>query len=430
MNDADQLYLSIGEARALALAGQGLLRPFSTPDEWIVLAMIERLGVLQIDTINVVERSQYLVLWSRLGAYDPTLLDTLLYPKRAVFECMAPVALIAPMSRYGLYRAAMLRHAEPERMWSGQRIWLEENPTALRETLEIVRERGPLASSDFERPAGATRTGPWDWHGPKPSRRALETLWHMGELMVHSRRGGQKVYDLRERVLAEAFDTIPSDNDLPSEEARLRYFARHALDALGVAVPSWLWGYHAVYPSSAPRLSRRVTALRMLEAVVDEGAAVRVVIEGIDEPAFLARSLLPELARLRAGDDARRTTLLSPFDSLIWDRARTRTLFGYDVCFEAYVPAARRRYGYYCLALLHHGKLVGRIDPKMDRASRRLLVRALYLESDTVVDDALLDGLAAALRDLARFLGAESVVVGSDGNEWLGPALAERLRVA
>jgi uncharacterized protein YcaQ len=412
------------EARALALAGQGLLDPPSgTPAAATVLETINRIGVLQVDTITVVERSQYLVLWSRLGAYDPGLLDGLIYPQRALFECMAPVALIAPMARYRYYRPAMLRAAEE--MWAGNRTWLQANPEAVRDTLEAVRARGPLASADFERPAGTERTGPWDWHGPKPSRRALEILWWMGELMVHSRRAGQKVYDLRERVLAEAFaGNVPDDDDLPSEEERVRFFAAQSVEALGVILPSWLWGYHAVAPR---RANRRMEAQRMLETLRGEGQVVAAHVDGLVEPAYVATSLLPVLERLRAGSAPPRTTLLSPFDSLIWDRARTRSLFHFDVCFEAYVPPAKRKYGYYCLPILHQGRLVGRIDPKMDRAAKQLLVRAVYLEPEVTPDAALIDGLSQALRDLARFLGGTSIQIGGAGHPALASALAERV---
>ncbi len=416
------------EARALALAGQGLLDPpDGAADAAAVLETIDRIGVLQIDTITVVERSQYLVLWSRLGAYDPAVLDSLLHPQRALFECMAPVALLAPMARYRYYRPAMLRAAAE--MWTGNRAWLQANPEAVRDTLEAVRERGPLASADFERPAGTERTGPWDWHGPKPSRRALEILWWMGELMVHSRRAGQKVYDLRERVLAEAFaGNAPGDDELPDDEARLRFFAAQSAEALGVILPSWLWGYHAVAPRGGRGANRRTAAQRMLEALREEGRVEAAHLDGLAEPAYVATSLLPVLERLRAGYRPPRTTLLSPFDSLIWDRARTRALFQFDVCFEAYVPPARRKYGYYCLSILHQGRLVGRIDPKMDRAAKRLLVRAVYLEPEVTPDAALIEGLSDALRDLARFLGATTIQVGDVGHAALASALAERLK--
>ncbi len=428
MRSDSAIELTIDEARALAVAAQSLdALPDASPDETSILDALERVGVLQVDTINVVERSQYLVLWSRLAAYDPALLDALLYPRRLIFECMAPVALIAPMKNYRFYRPAMLSSAHESRLRSSE--WLAEHPDAIPDTLGAIRERGPLASADFARPEGATRSGPWDWHGPKPSRRALEILYNSGDLMVHSRRGGQKLYDVRDRVLAEAFGAeVPGDDGLPDAAERQAFFTGHAAEALGIIVPAWLWRYHAQRPQRSARANHRDAALEALERMASTGQCVRAVIDGLDEPAFVVSSLLGKLDRWRRGPAPARTTLLSPFDSLIWDRARTRALFGFDVCFEAYVSPPRRKYGYYCLSILHRNNLVGRVDPKMDRAKRRLQVRAAYLEPGVALDDALVDGLAIALADLSRFLGGTGVDVASCGCVDLVAALSERLR--
>ena len=167
-------------------------------------------------------------------------------------------------------------------------------------------------------------------------------------------------------------------------------------------------------------------AAALLDELVHERTLVPAAVDGLREPAFVACERLPDLERLRAGDRPTRTTLLSPFDSLIWDRARTRALFGYEVCFEAYVVPARRRYGYYCLAILHRGRLVGRLDPKMDRSERRLIVRALYLEPGVAATDDLLDGLAGALCDLARFLGAAEVTIDRSAPQPLAAALSHK----
>ena len=178
-----------------------------------------------------------------------------------------------------------------------------------------------------------------------------------------------------------------------------------------------------VWPRSVTK-GGRARAQQLLEAQVASGNAVRVEIEGIGEPAYLSHERLADLERLRAGMRPERTVFLSPFDSLIWDRARARTLFGYEVTFEAYVVPEKRRYGYYSLAILHQGRLVGRLDPKMDRETGTLIARAVFLEPGVRVDAALVDGIAGALRDLGRFLGAHTITV-----ERSEPAqLAERLQ--
>jgi uncharacterized protein YcaQ len=423
MGSEPSLALTLEEARGLALAAQRLdgldgaqpLGPATTAED--VEALIDALGAVQIDTISVVARSQYLVLWSRLGAYERTLLDSLLYPRRSIFEYWSHAASILPMGDYQWYREDM-RLAHERHMWDENRAWMASNSNILQETLAMIRERGPMASADFERPNDGRRAEAWDWYGLKESRRALDVLWTMGDLMVHSRRAGQKVYDLRERVLAEAFGgAAPDDSALPSAEERLEHFVRRTVRALGIVTPSWLWDYFRLreydmlaHPEAQGR-NPKARAVALLEAMARAGLVVPATVEGLGEPAWVAAESLPALERLRGGAAPERTALLSPFDSLIWDRARARALFGYEVCFEAYVVPEKRRYGYYCLAILHRGRIVGRLDPKMDRKERRLTVGALYLEPGVPPTPDLLDGVASALRDLAAFLGATSIAV-------------------
>lgn len=397
-----------------------------------VHAEIERLGAVQIDTISVVARSQYLVLWSRLGPYDPTLLDALHSPHRRVFEYWSHAASIVPMSDYPYYRATMLQAAEAH-LWADLRTWMRENSAVLKETRARIRKHGPLASADFERDPSATRATPWDWYGPKESRKALDVLWTMGELMISNRRGGQKVYDLRERVLKEAFGRLPRDTRLPTPIEQLQHFTGRTVRALGVVTPAWLWDYFRLHDyvvnaaSNGHTLTKRAAAETTLAELGAKKKVLPVEIEGLTGPAYLDSARLPDLERLRAGARPERTTLLSPFDSLIWHRPRTQALFGYEVCFEAYIVPEKRRYGYYCLAILHQGRLVGRLDPKFERAERRLLVRAVYLEPDVRMDEALLAGLAGALRELAAFLGAETIAVERSAPVELAAVLRERL---
>lgn len=433
------LRLTRAEARGVMLAAQGLLGgPLVVPSLDEIRGLIDRLGVVQIDTISVIERSQYLVLWSRLGAYDAALLDALLYPQRGVFEYWSHAASIVPMADYPYYRADMA-HADELHMWDGIRKWMEQNPETVSRTIETIRMRGPLASADFERAPTDERTGPWDWYGPKESRKALDVLWTMGALMVHSRRGGQKIYDLRERVLVEAFGDIalPSDDRLPTVEERLAYFSRRTVNALGVVTPSWLWDYFRLRRylrlqnangKSGKNGGARAAAQTMLEMLVEEGIVIPVQVEDMDEPAYLAVERIGDLERWRAGATLpTRTTLLSPFDNLIWDRDRTRAFFDYEVCFEAYVVPEKRRYGYYCLAILHQGQIVGRVDAKAERSDGVLVARAVYLEPGVVPDDALLSGLAGALCDLARFLRLDKVQVERSDPRSLAAALRKRI---
>ncbi|MGH2486317.1 MAG: winged helix-turn-helix domain-containing protein, partial [Ktedonobacterales bacterium] len=343
-----------------------------------------------------------LVLWSRLGAYDPAIFDAMLAQHRDVFEYWSHAASIVPISDYRYYRADMLGAWDANR-WSDLRKWKADYPHTVQQTLDAIHARGPLASADFARDPAAVRPKAWDWYGPKDSRRALEVLWTLGELMISSRRGGQKVYDLRERVLAEAFGgAVPADDGaLPTPAEALHHFVDRTIRALGVITPSWLWDYFRLrdyYQHAFPdgeRGTKRGAAIALLDERVRAGTLVPATVAGLNEPAYVATERLADLEWLHAGNSPGRTTLLTPFDSLIWDRARARALFDYEVCFEAYVVPEKRRYGYYCLAILHQGRIVGRLDLKNFRQERRLEARAAYLEPGVTVDDALVVGVRA-----------------------------------
>ena len=415
------IQLSIGEACGVMLAAQGLFDPPpNQPGLEDVQAIIDRLGVVQIDTIQVVERSQYLVLWSRLGAFDSALLDTLLSSRRTIFEYWSHAASIVPMQDYPYYRLDMVR-AYQHHLWSDVLDWMQRNPEVVEQTLDRIRSVGPMASADFESPQERRPTAPWEWYGPKQSRRALHTLWTTGDLMISSRRGGQKVYDLRERILAEAAanfgGAVPGDDALPNLEEQALHFVERTVRALGIVTPSWLWDYFRMRPelqsasNGGRRQPARLAAKRALDGLTERGLVLGAQVADWDEPAYLDAGRMPDLLRQRAGEAPARTTLLSPFDNLIWHRERTRALFDYDVCFEAYVVPAKRRYGYYCLAILHCGRIVGRIDVKALRTQRRLLANAVYLEPGVDPDERLVRGIVTALADLARFLKLETVGV-------------------
>ena len=267
-------------------------------------------------------------------------------------------------------------------LWDDYLRWREEHPDVVQKTLEAIRERGPLGSADFERPANAKKTKPWDWYGPKETRVALDALWMTGELMVHSRRAGQKVYDLRERVLAETYgEAIPLRRRLCHRRGepapfrpphRLGAGDRHARPGCGTT--SACAATNCSPPTTAtdaPRRHAPPRSMRWRRWRVRATSSPSTV-DGLPERAYLGVERLDDLERIRSGAAHERTTLLSPFDSLIWDRLRARQLFGHEVVFEAYIVPEKRRYGYYSLAILHRGQIVGRLDPKMDRATQAI----------------------------------------------------------
>jgi uncharacterized protein YcaQ len=380
---------SVEAARTMLLVAQGLGSAPKRATKDDVRRIIRRMGVLQIDSISVVARSPYLVLWSRLGSYEPHWLDELL-AEGALFEYWSHAACFIPIEDYGLYRRLMIDGEQKTRNW--MRAHQEE----IQHVMERVNENGPVRSAEFARTDGKAG-GWWEW---KPEKRALEHLFAAGELMISRRENFHRVYDLRERVLAKA---LPDWEDVlaPTEQEVRRALALKAVRALGVAFARWVPDYF--------RTPKKGVA-GLLEELTDEGSLVRATIE--DEPAYVH----PDDARLAekilsGGLQSSVTTLLSPFDPIVWDRARASELFGFDYKIEVYTPAARRRYGYYSLPILHHGALVGRLDAKAHRKQNVFEVKAMHLEPDVPVNDDLISGLAGALRDCAGWHGTPEILV-------------------
>jgi uncharacterized protein len=391
-------------ARELLLAAQGLgsVPERATKDD--VRGIIRRMGVLQIDSISVVARSPYLVLWSRLGSYEPRWLDELL-AEGALFEYWSHAACFIPIEDYGLYRRLMIEGGEKTRSW------MQAHHEEIEHVMERVSENGPVRAAEFARTDGKAG-GWWEW---KPEKRALEHLFAAGELMISRRENFHRVYDLRERVLANA---LPDWEDAlaPNEQEVRRALALKTVRALGVALARWVPDYFRTPKKGVSGL---------LEELADEGSLLRARIE--DEPAYLHpdnAGLAEEI--LSGGLRSSVTTLLSPFDPVVWDRARALELFGFEYKIEVYTPVARRRYGYYSLPILHSGSLVGRLDAKAHRRQGTFEVKSIHLEPDTPVNDDLVSELAYALRDCAGWHGTPEVLVRrSDPSE-----LTEPLRLA
>jgi uncharacterized protein YcaQ len=412
---------------ALFLARQHLARPrkrrLTTRS---LLAFVEDVGGLQLDSINVVERAHHLTLWSRFGPYDRRAVERIVYRRRLLFEYWAHAACLVPASHFPAWRRAMLDYSLRSRAWGK---WLRKNARVLRAVEEAIADRGVLGSADFEhRRAPGAGAGWWNW---KPAAHALDYLWMSGRTLVHSRRHFQKRFDLAERTMPEA---VAAEALTPGEFQR--WHLRQSLRAMGVATETDLRMYLS-FPRGAG--GDRRTALRSALAA---GEVVELEVAGERGRWLALGSDLPALAaagRRRRG--ATGTTLLSPFDSFLWHRDRTRRLFGYDYTLEVYTPGARRVYGYYSLPILHDGQLIGRLDPKSHRSEKRLEVRALHFEpwfakgaSPPAVSwgpldrDAALAGVGEALRSLAAFVGADEVTLGRVTPAALRPALARSLR--
>lgn len=379
----------------MMLAAQGLDRPPERPAvKGDVLAAVRRMGILQIDTIHVVARSPYLVLWSRLGEYLPEWLDEL-HAERALFEYWAHAMCLLPMEDYPLFRRRMLdaihRNTLPVK-WAVK--WSEENPAIVERVRAQMLANGAVRSAEFEsknRPPG----GWWNW---KDEKNALEAMFFTGEVMIARRQKFQRVYDLRQRVLPDWEDT-----NLPSTEEVGQSLALRAVKSLGVALAAWVPDY---YRQPKTGMAQR------LKALAEEGLLVQVEVDGLDGQAYIHPDHLGLLEETASGKrQPTLTTLLSPFDPLVWDRQRARQLFDFDYLIECYTPAAKRRYGYFTLPILHRGRLVGRLDPKAHRLKGVFEVKALHLEPGVTASEELISDLSAALRRLAAWHGTPNLVI-------------------
>jgi uncharacterized protein len=378
------------------LAAQGLHRRTNKKSaKRDVLGAVRRMGALQIDTIHVVARSPYFVLWSRLGDYEQRWLEELL-AEGQLFEYWSHEACFLPIEDYPLYRHRMLD--ADSQGWHYSRSWVESHRRDVERLLAFIREHGAVRSADFARTDGKGG-GWWEW---KMEKRALEMLFTSGELMVRRRQNFQRVYDLRERV-------HPSwhDSRLPPVEQARRELALKAVRSLGITTPGWVADYF--------RTAKRET-LDTVSALAREGALLTAEVAGWEGPALFHpenRRLIKEAASGRLG--AELTTLLSPFDPLVWDRARARAAFGFDYRLECYTPGPKRRYGYFALPILRRGGLVGRLDAKAHRKEGVFEVRSVHLEQGVSVCDELLSDVAAAIRECAVWHKTPEVLVRQSG---------------
>jgi uncharacterized protein YcaQ len=390
--------LSPAAARRIALAAQGFGRtPPAAPGRRHVRDLARRLGVVQIDSVNVVARTHYLPGFSRLGAYPREALEAEAWgARRGLFEYWGHEASLLPVESQPLLRWRMARAQAGEGVWGGVARFGRERADYVAEVLREIERRGPVTGGDFaEGPRGAP--GWWSWSDGK---RALEWLFWAGLITTRTRRGFERVYDLTERALPRAVVEAPTPDEADAQRELVRIAAR----ALGVATEADLRDYFRL-----PLADARARVAELAEA----GELTPVQVKGWARTAWL----WPDARRPRKvkGD-----ALLSPFDNLIWTRDRTERLFGARVRLEIYTPAHRRTHGYYVLPFLEDEAITARVDLKADRQAGVLRVQAAWREPDTTA--ATPERLAAELKRMAGWLGLERVEVAGRGD--LAEALA------
>ena len=393
--------LSLAQARRIALAAQGFTDPLpsGTPDRRHLRRVVGRTNLLQIDSVNVFQRAHYLPAFSRLGAYPTTVLDDMAYRHRELFEYWGHEASLLPVALHPLLRWRMERARNLEEGWGGPLRVMRDQPEFVAEVLRLVRELGPVSAGDLREGERRERGTWWSWDQEKI---ALEYLFWSGQVTTASRRGFERLYDVPERVLPAAVLDAPT----PAREDAQRELVRLSARAHGVATETDLRDYFRLGVQDA----RDAVA-----ALVDAGELLPVTVEGWKRPAYL----WPEAAAPRW---VRRSALLSPFDPLVWERARTERLFGFSYRIEIYVPAPKRVYGYYVLPFLHHERIAARVDLKADRQAGVLRVLASWLEPGGDAGDVAV-ALAAELRRAADWQGLGDVVVEPRGD--LAAALAQ-----
>ncbi len=401
--------ISATAARRLAITRQRLAGKTRKPSADGIFDVVRDLGFLQLDPISVVAPSHQLVVFSRVGPFPLKHLETLLWDERRLFESWAHAASIVVTEHYPIYRWFMHRVATGKGYWHGftaggegaaLRVlaWMKANDSLRRSILRQIKERGPLPSRAFEdQSTGAWRSS--GWNNGRNVGMMLFYLQMMGQLMVAGRSGNQKLWDLSERCLPA---WTPKTRLL--EPAIVRWAAEISLRALGVASPTDIrenfirWKY--------------VNLPAALGSLEKQGRIVPVTVRDGDRswpgPWYVHAVDFALLDRIEAGEWKPRTTLLSPFDNLIIDRKRTRRMFGFDYAMEIYVPAAKRRYGYYAMPVLHDDRLVARVDPAFNRETAQLSIRKVSVEAGCD-NPQMARATREAVTELATFLKAGAI---------------------
>ena len=395
--------LSAAAARRIALGAQGFAdrRPAGQVTRRHGGRLFGHVGLVQIDSVNVLVRSQELPVFARLGPHRRDLLPAML-DAGDLFEYWGHMASLIPVEHHPLFRWKMAAAARGENIWNGVARLARDRPGYIEAVYEEVKARGPVRASELTDPGPRRKEPWWSWEDGKL---ALEYLFWSGQLSARRLSNFERVYDVTERILPGWVLALPT----PTEAEARRELLALAGRALGVATAGDLCDYYRLnLPKSRAALAE----------LVEEGRLVPVEVEGWDRPAYLD-STARRPRRITAG------ALLSPFDSLVWSRERTDRLFDFHYRIEIYTPAAKRVYGYYVLPFLLGTNLVARVDLKSDRKASALLVPAVWKEPG-VPDDEVAGELAAELRAMARWLELDRVVVGERGD--LSAALARELR--
>ncbi len=404
--------ISLTHARRLAITKQRLAGPMPSNDKEGIMDITRSIGCLQLDPTSAVARNHLLIVWSRAGNYDLKELDTLLWDERRLFEYWAHAASIVLTEDFPIHDHVMRQYPRGDTRWSMRvREWLEQNSEFRDYVLNELRARGPMQLKEFpdRTSSGWTSTG---WTGNRNVSKMLDFLWVQGKILVAGRKGGQRLWDLAERVLPA---WTPRE-ELSDRECTYRA-AQKSLRILGVGTANHIkQNYTRGRYHHLGEVIARLRSERLIEEIEITGDE-----HSLPGTWYIHAEDLPLLEGIEAGVWQPRTTLLSPFDNLIADRNRTEQLFSYRFRIEIYVPKHLREHGYYVLSILHGDRIIGRIDPVMDRKAKRLTINAVYAEQDAPLTHEVATEIARSIADLGTFLGAKETVFGErvpEGWRW------------
>ncbi|MBC8438493.1 MAG: YcaQ family DNA glycosylase [Deltaproteobacteria bacterium] len=357
-----------------------------------ILQTIDHLGYVQIDTISVVERAHHHTLRNRKQDYTHDHLDSLLSQDRQVFEYWGHAASILPVKDYRFYLPYMDRCRNPSTGWVQKRK--EKCSHVIEDVYNRIKEEGPLSSRDFKPEPGRKRNGWWDW---KPTKTALEILFSEGRVMVSGRNGFQRIYDLKERILPGHVN-----REYPTDIETGRFFVKRALQSYGLATAKEICEH--IY------IADKQNTLKALSDMTEKGEVIPVRIASLESCNYV---MLKESVNrlLRLNKLKNRLRFLSPFDNLVIQRERIERLFDFVYKIECYVPAPKRKFGYFSLPLLWNEQLIGRMDSKADRKRKKLFIRNLVFEEDFREIKHLLPDLKAALEEFMVFNGCTEFVI-------------------
>lgn len=382
--------LELKQAINIALGSQ-LYRQQALTGKDGLCSLIQQLGYIQIDTISVVERAHHHTIWSRMNTYNKADLDQLLEQDRAIYEYWGHAASYLPMQNYR-YSLPRMQSFPDANSW--ERQFFDKYRHLMDEVLQRIKQEGALGSKDFgDDRVDKPLTG---WGSEKPAKLALDLLFWKGELMISQRKGFQRIYDLRERILPDWVDT-----STPCQEELFRHYILSSLSAMGIGTISDIQNHYL--NRGKEHFSRHLLPL------LESGEVICVDVQGIAEQHYLLPEALEKYAS--QSKNLNQLYLLSPFDNVVIQRPRLKRLFGFDYTIECYVTPKKRVYGYWCLPLLYKNRFIGRLDCKADRKAKIMQINSLHLEPGVKPDPKLVSALQHAFNRFSEFCGCESISV-------------------